>query len=106
MSTFAVIETGGKQYRVSQGNTITIETLPGNHTVGDKIVFDNVLMIDDGSSSNIGTPTLAGKKVEAELVEQGRSKKINVIKFKSKSRYFKKRGHRQPYMKVAITKIS
>jgi large subunit ribosomal protein L21 len=90
MSTFAVIETGGKQYRVSEG---------------DKIVFDNVLMIDDGSSSDIGTPLLAGTTVTGELVEEGRASKVNVIRYKAKSRYFKKKGHRQPFMRVKITKI-
>lgn len=106
MSTFAVIETGGKQYRVSEGDTITVEKIIGNHKVGDKIVFENVLMIDDGKKSDIGTPLLSGKKVEAELKEEGRGKKISVIRFKSKSRYFKNRGHRQPFMKVSITKIA
>ncbi len=106
MNTFAVIETGGKQYRVSEGNIITIEKLSDDMKVGDKIVFDNVLMIDDGKKSDIGMPTLSGKKVEAELVEQGRSKKVTVIRYKSKSRYFKKRGHRQPFMRVKITKIA
>lgn len=106
MSTFAVIETGGKQYRVSEGDVITIEKLKGNHSAGDKLVFEDVLMIDDGSSSDIGTPLLAGKKVEAELLEEGREKKVTVIRFKSKSRYFKKRGHRQPFMRVRVTKIA
>ena len=105
MSTFAVIETGGKQYRVSEGDIITIEKLKGTHSEGDEIVFEEVLMIDDGKSSDIGTPTLAGKKVTAELVEEGRGKKVSVIRYKAKSRYFKKRGHRQPFMKVKVTKI-
>lgn len=106
MSTFAVIETGGKQYRVSEGDIITVEKLKGEYSDGDKIVFEDVLMIDDGKSSDIGTPTLSGKKVTGELLESGRSKKVNVIRFKSKSRYFKKRGHRQPFMRVKITKIA
>jgi large subunit ribosomal protein L21 len=106
MSTFAVIETGGKQYRVSEGDIITIEKLKGEYSDGDKIVFEDVLMIDDGTKSDIGTPTLSGKKVTGELVESGRAKKISVIRFKSKSRYFKKRGHRQPFMRVKITKVA
>jgi len=105
MSTFAVIETGGKQYRVSDGNIITIERLQGDHSTGDKIVFNEVLMIDNGTTSDIGTPLLAGKKVEAELLEVGRADKVTVIRYKSKSRYFKKRGHRQPFMRVKITAI-
>ena len=105
MSTFAVIETGGKQYRVSEGDIITIEKLKGDHSEGDKIVFENVLMLDDGKTSDIGTPLLAGKKVTGDLLEAGRGKKVSVIRYKSKSRYFKKRGHRQPYMKVKITDL-
>ena len=106
MSIFAVIETGGKQYRVSEGDIFTIELLKGDHSEGDKIVFEDVLMIDNGSSSDIGTPLLAGKKVEAELLEIGRADKVTVIRYKSKSRYFKKRGHRQPFMKVKVSKIA
>ncbi len=105
MSTFAVIETGGKQYRVSEGDIITIEKLKGTYSEGDKIVFDNVLMIDDGSSSTIGTPTLADTTVTAEYIEEGRGKKVNVIRYKAKSRYFKKNGHRQPFTLVKVTKI-
>ena len=105
MSTFAVIETGGKQYRVSESDIITIEKLKGDYSAGDKIVFENVLMVDDGKTSDIGTPLVAGKKVTGELLEEGRSKKVSVIKYKSKSRYFKKRGHRQPFMRVKITQL-
>ena len=102
---FAIIETGGKQYRVSEGDIITIEKIKGEFSNGDKIVFENVLMTDTGSDSKIGTPYLAGAKVEAELVEEGRAKKVTVIRYKSKSRYFKKKGHRQPFMKVKITSV-
>ena len=106
MSKFAIIETGGKQYRVSEGDVINIEKLQGDFTQGDKIVFENVLMTDDGSAAQIGTPYLAGAKVTAELVEQGQAKKVTVIRYKAKSRYFKKKGHRQPFMKVQITKLA
>lgn len=106
MSTFAIMETGGKQYRVSEGDIITIEKITGEYTEGDKIVFDTILMTDDGKTSKIGTPTLSGAKVEAELVAQGLSKKVTVIRYKAKSRYFKKKGHRQPFMKVKITKVA
>ena len=105
MSKFAIIETGGKQYRVSEGDVVTIEKIKGEFSAGDKVVFENVLMIDNGSTSDIGTPYLAGKKVSGELVEEGRSKKVSVIRYKSKSRYFKKKGHRQPFFKVKITSI-
>ncbi len=106
MSKFAIIETGGKQYRVSEGDVITIEKLEGDFNQGDKIVFDKVLMTDDGKKSDIGTPYLTGAKVTAELVEQGRAKKVTVIRYKAKSRYFKKKGHRQPFMKVKVTTLA
>lgn len=102
---FAIIETGGKQYRVSEGDILSIEKIKGEFQVGDKIVFENVLMTDDGSASKIGTPYLSGTKVSAELVEEGRAKKVSVIRYKAKSRYFKKKGHRQPFMKVKITSV-
>lgn len=105
MSKFSIIETGGKQYRVSEGDLITIEKLDGDFKAGDKIVFENVLLTDDGSATNIGTPFLSGATVTGELVEQGLSKKVTVIRYKSKSRYFKKKGHRQPFMKVKITSL-
>lgn len=103
---FAIIETGGKQYRVSEGTTLSIEKIKGEFSTGDKIVFENVLMTDNGSESKIGTPNLAGVTVEAQLLEEGRAKKVTVIRYKSKSRYFKKKGHRQPFMKVRVTKIA
>jgi len=102
---FAIIETGGKQYRVSEGEVITIEKIKEEFSTGDKIVFENVLMTDNGSDSKFGTPYLSGAKVTGELVEEGRAKKVTVIRFKSKSRYFKKKGHRQPFMKVKITSV-
>lgn len=106
MSKFSIIETGGKQYRVSEGDLITIEKLDGDFKAGDKIVFENVLLTDDGSVTNIGTPFLSGAKVAGELVEQGLSKKVTVIRYKSKTRYFKKKGHRQHFMKVKITSLA
>ncbi len=102
---FAIIETGGKQYRVSEGDIITIEKIKEEFSTGDKIVFEKVLMTDTESDSKIGTPYLAGVKVTGELVEEGRAKKVTVIRYKSKSRYFKKKGHRQPFMKVKITSV-
>lgn len=101
----AVIATGGKQYRVSQGDTLKIEKIMGTHKKGDKLTFDKVLFVDDGKNATIGTPYIKGAKVEAEFIEHGRAPKINVIKYKAKSRYFKKRGHRQPYFKIKITSI-
>lgn len=101
----AVIATGGKQYRVSEGQTLKIEKIKGAHKKGGKITFDKVLLVDDGKNATIGMPYIKGAKVEAELVEEGRNQKIDVIKYKAKSRYFKKRGHRQPYFKIKITSI-
>ncbi len=105
MKEFAVIETGGKQYQVTAGDVITIEKLPGDLKEGDKVTFDKVLLVDDGSNTTIGTPYIAEAKVEGTFKEAGRAAKINVIKYLQKSRYFKKNGHRQPFVKVTIDKI-
>ncbi len=102
---FAVINTGGKQYKVSQGDTIKIEKIIGDFKVGDKIVFDKVMLVDNGKDATIGTPFISGAKVEATLEVIGRDKTIDVIKYKQKSRYYKKNGHRQPHFKVKITAI-
>ncbi|MEK9131992.1 MAG: 50S ribosomal protein L21 [Patescibacteria group bacterium] len=102
---FAVIQTGGKQYQVKAGDTITIEKIDDTLVAGDKITFDKVLLVDNGSDTTIGTPFIEGAKVLATLSDIGRAKKINVIKYKQKSRYFKKNGHRQPFMKVKIDKV-
>ena len=101
----AVIATGGKQYRVSPGQTLKIEKIMGAHKKGDKITFDKVMLVDDGKNATIGMPYIKGAKVEAEFIEHGRAPKITVIKYKPKSRYFKKAGHRQPYFKIKITSI-
>ncbi|MFH0846212.1 MAG: 50S ribosomal protein L21 [Patescibacteria group bacterium] len=105
--TFAVIETGAKQYKVSEGDTIKIEKLldKKEYAEGDKITFDKVLLLDNEKTTEIGTPYLAGKKVEAELIEIGRNPKIRIMQFKSKSNYLKRIGHRQPYFKIKISKI-
>jgi large subunit ribosomal protein L21 len=105
-SGFAVIETGGKQYRVAVGDRVKIEKIKGNFKVGDQVVFDKVLLVDNGQdSTDIGTPYLPAK-VLAKIIEIGRNRKVTVIKYKQKSRYFKKNGHRQPYFKVEIDKIA
>lgn len=103
---FAVIETGGKQYLVSAGDTVKIEKIKGDHKVGDSVVFDQVLLVDNGQDTTIGTPTIQGAKVSAEIKKIAKAKKVTVIKYKAKSNYFKKRGHRQPYFEVTITKLS
>ena len=105
MEEFAVIQTGGKQYKVSVGDDLRIEKLAGVFKEGDKITFDKVLLVDNGKDTTIGVPYIDRAKVRATLKEIGRSKKISVIRFKSKSRYFKKKGHRQPFFKVKIESI-
>ena len=102
---FAVIQTGGKQYKVSEGDVLRIEKLPDNKA-GDKITFDQVLLVDDGTATKVGAPYIAGAKVSASLQEEGQGKKVLVVKYRPKSRYFKKNGHRQPYAEVKIEKIS
>jgi large subunit ribosomal protein L21 len=102
---FAVIQTGGKQYKVSKGTTVSIEKIKGEYTKGDKLSFDKVLLVDDGKDTTIGTPYITGAKVDAEIVEIGRARKILVVKYKQKSRYLRRNGHRQPFFKVKITSI-
>jgi large subunit ribosomal protein L21 len=102
---FAVIMTGGKQYKVSVGDTIVVEKLPGTHAVGDTIVFDKVLLVDNGSDTTIGTPYINGASVKAIFKGNDRAKKVLVVKYKAKSRYLKRNGHRQPFSKVEISSI-
>ena len=100
---FAVIKTGGKQYRVAVGNKLKIEKVEA--AVDGKVVFDKVLLTVDGSNVNIGAPEVAGAKVEGKVLKQGRNKKVIVFKYHSKTRRRKKNGHRQPFTEVEITKI-
>ena len=111
---FAIIETGGKQYKVVEGDVLLVEKLSSKASKGgqvkelkkgESITFDRVLLVDDGKNTKVGTPYIDGAKVIATFEEGGKHKKIKVIKFKAKSRYFKKRGHRQPYSKVKITAL-
>lgn len=104
-SEFAVIETGGKQYRVSVGDVVTIEKMKGEFKDGDKITFDKVLLVESGADTTIGTPYIEKAKVEGTLKEQGKAKKVEVMKYKAKSRYLKRRGHRQPQFRVEISAI-
>jgi len=102
---FAVIQTGGKQYKVSVGDSVRIEKITGEYKVGDSITFDKVLLVDNGTDTTIGTPFITGAKVEGSIEQIGRAQKVIVIKYKQKSRYFKKNGHRQPFFKVKISSI-
>lgn len=102
---FAVIKTGGKQYKVSEGTTVSIEKIKGEYKAGDKLTFDEVLLLDDGKNTTVGAPFIAGAKVAGEIMEIGRGRKLLVLKYKQKSRYLKRNGHRQPFFKVKITSI-
>ena len=101
MSLFAVIKTGGKQYKVQEGDILSVEKL--EHS-GDSIVFDNVLLVANGQVK-VGKPVVSGAKVEAKVIEDGKGKKKMVFRFRAKTRQHKKKGHRQPYTKVQIVKI-
>ena len=102
---FAIIETGGKQYLVSEGDVVRIEKIKGDHKVGAKVDFDHVLLVDNGKDTSIGEPYIKGAKVSGEIKKMDRARKVVVIKYKAKSNYFKKRGHRQPYFDVRISSI-
>ena len=100
---YAVVKTGGKQYRVSKGDRVRIEKIPGE--VGADVSFDEVLMIGGTEDVKVGTPHVSGASVSARIVKQDRSKKITVFKFKRRQGYKKKQGHRQAYTQVEITGI-
>src|SRR5687767_10077806 len=103
---YAVIETGGKQYRVEPGKTIVVEKLAGDE--GAQVVFDRVLLVSggDGSGVNIGKPVVSGAKVTGQIVEQGRGDKLVVFKFRRRKNYVRRNGHRQDYTAVKIADIS
>ncbi len=103
--THAVIMTGGKQYLVKEGDVFDVELL-NEAKEGEKITFSEILTTDDGSETKVGMPHVAGAKVEASVMEHGRDKKIVVIHYLQKSRYFKKNGHRQPFTKIKINKVT
>ncbi len=96
----AVIKTGGKQYLVEEGSVIYVEKL--DNEVGDKVTIDEVLMVDD----TVGTPTVKGASVTLEVLKQGKEKKVVVYKYRQKKKYRRKQGHRQPYTKLEVKKIS
>lgn len=104
MTKIAVIKTGGKQYKVKEGQTLKIEKLPQEE--GKSVKFDTLLVSStDGQDVQIGKPSL-GEKVEAKVIDQGKDKKVSVVKYKNKTRYTRNVGHRQPFTKVEISKIS
>ena len=102
---YAIVNTGGKQYRVQPGDTVRVEYLPGDR--GDLIELEDVrLLADDDGEVTVGAPTVQGAKVTAEVLEQGRAKKVIVFKYKAKTRYRRKNGHRQNYTELRVTDIS
>ncbi|MCC8015051.1 MAG: 50S ribosomal protein L21 [Eubacterium sp.] len=100
---YAIIETGGKQYKVAEGDVITVEKL--GLTEGD-YTFDKVLAVSDGEELKVGTPTVEGASVAAKVLGEGKAKKVIVYKYKPKKGFHKKNGHRQPFTKLSITKIN
>jgi len=102
---FAIIETGGKQYKITEGDTLSVEKIPGDYKEGAKITFDKVLLINDGKETKVGDPYIKDAKIETTFEETGKGKKVTVIRFRPKSRYFKKKGHRQLFTKVKIGAI-
>ena len=101
---YAVIKTGGKQYRVQPGETVQVEKL--DVEVGKTVEFDEVLLVADGESIRLGTPHVAGAKVVAEVVDQGRDKKILVYKYRRRKAWHRKQGHRQPFTALKVTEIN
>ncbi|MEK7124821.1 MAG: 50S ribosomal protein L21 [Patescibacteria group bacterium] len=100
---FAIVKTGGKQYKVSEGDVLRIEKL---ESTGEEVTFDNVLLTSDGKDATVGTPTVPGAVVTAKVLSNGKGEKKMVFRYKSKTRQRKKKGHRQPYTEIRITKIS
>ena len=101
---FAVIKTGGKQYLVEPNQIISVEKL-GDFEVDQEVTFDEVMLHSEGDKLSVGAPFVSGKKVTAKVVEHGKGDKISIIRFKSKSNYRKKTGHRQPYTKLQILSV-
>ena len=100
---YAVFKTGGKQYKVSEGETIKIEKLEVEP--GKKVTFNEVLMIADGEKVQVGSPLVKKATVEAKVISQGKGKKINILKFKRRKNYMKQQGHRQLFTEIQIGKI-
>ncbi|MCP5426797.1 MAG: 50S ribosomal protein L21 [Chromatiaceae bacterium] len=101
---YAVIQTGGKQYRVSEGDTLRVEKLGAEE--GAEMELDKVLMIADGDNIKVGAPYVEGGKVSATIKSHGRGKKVNIVKFRRRKQYLKRQGHRQSYTELQITGIS
>ena len=100
---YAVVATGGKQYKVQEGEVLRIEKLTGE--IGSQVAFDQVLMLSDGENVKVGQPVLDGVQVKGHIIEQGKHRKIIVFKYKRRKRYRRKQGHRQPFTAVKIDAI-
>lgn len=100
---YAIIETGGKQYRVEEGKPVRVEKLPAEK--GSEVVFDRVLLFSDNAEARAGSPYLEGCRVKGKVTAQGRGRKIIVFKYKAKKNYRRKQGHRQPFTEVLVNKI-
>ncbi|MGE5398379.1 MAG: 50S ribosomal protein L21 [Chitinophagales bacterium] len=100
---YAVFLTGGKQYRVQEGEVLKIEKVDGE--IGDTIEFDQVLAVKDGETLKVGNPLVSGAKVQAKVLLQDKDRKIIVFKYKAKKNYRRKRGHRQPFTRIVVEKI-
>lgn len=105
MAKIAVIQSGAKQYVVKEGDVVSMENIQDMTGTGTKITFDQVLLTADGDAFKLGAPHVSGAKVSGEIVEEGLGEKKIVLKYRQKSRYYKKKGHRQPYTKVKITSL-
>lgn len=100
----AVIKTGGKQYRVSAGDRIRVESLQAE--AGDEVEFNQILMLGNGENSRVGNPVVEGSKVSGKVIAHGRSRKVRIVKFKRRKQHLKRQGHRQNYTEIEITGIS
>ena len=100
---YAIVENGGKQYRITEGETIQVERLEGN--IGDLVYLDKVLALGSGNDLKVGSPYLEGARVKAKILDQGKGKKIIIYKYKPKKNYRRKKGHRQPFTRLFIEEI-
>ncbi len=104
MDTYVIVQTGGKQYRVHTGDEFRVETLPGDE--GDLVELDDVRMVSEDGEVKLGSPSIEGAKVTAEIIGNGKAKKVIIFKYKAKTRYRRKNGHRQHYTDLRVTDIS
>lgn len=103
---FAVIQTGGKQYKVAVGDEIAVEKINGDYKIGDKVTIESVVLKDDGKTTVLGTPYITGSTVTATITENAKLDKVMVVRYRAKTRYHKRNGHRQPYMGLKIEAIN